>query len=180
MGHSRIRRALPTAGIILSASLSFACSKEKPAETPEPAPAATPADDNNAPGKDPAQAQIRISPGIAEACGITDSNTFFAYNSAKVSSVSAGVFKQLADCFTTGPLAGKTMRIVGFTDPRGDEEYNMVLGGRRADNVALALTNAQLPKAQLQTSSRGEIEARGSDEASWATDRKVELFLADE
>jgi hypothetical protein len=65
MGHSRIRRALPSAGIILGASLSYSCAKEKPTETPEPAPAAAPADDNSAPGKDPAQAQIRISPGIA-------------------------------------------------------------------------------------------------------------------
>ena len=180
MGYSQIRRTLPSAGLILCASLSYGCSKEQPAESPEVAPATAPADENNAPGKDPEKAQVRISPRIAEACGISDSNTFFAYNSAKVSSVSAGVFNQLAECFTTGPLAGKDMRIVGYTDPRGDEEYNMVLGGRRADNVALALQNARLPKEQMQTSSRGEIEARGDDEASWATDRKVELFLADE
>ena len=34
-----------------------------------------------------------------------------------------------------GPLAGRSMHLVGHADPRGPSEYNMALGQRRADSV---------------------------------------------
>jgi peptidoglycan-associated lipoprotein len=161
---------------IISAS-ALACSSNKPAETPassEPEPEAS-----ALPGKDPGQAQVKISPRIAEACGIQESEAYFAYNSAKVSGNADGLLVKLAECFTTGPLAGQKMNVVGHTDPRGDDEYNMTLGGRRADNLAAALANKGLPAGQMSSTSRGEAEARGTDEQSWKNDRKVELLLAD-
>ena len=130
-------------------------------------------------GKDPGQATVQVSPDIAKACGISETDTYFAYNSSKLSSTSDTLLQKLATCFTTGPLAGKTMSLVGHTDPRGDEEYNLTLGGRRADSVKGALANKGLPAAQMQTTSRGEMEATGSDESSWSKDRRVEITLVD-
>lgn len=120
---------------------------------------------------------VKVDPSIAQACGISEPEAYFEYNSSKVSGAADGVLQKLATCFTTGPLAGKTMGVVGHTDPRGDEEYNMALGGRRADNIKAALVKKGLPDRQMQTTSRGEMEATGSDEASWAKDRRVELTL---
>jgi peptidoglycan-associated lipoprotein len=88
------------------------------------------------------------------------------------------VLKKLADCFSTGPLKGKRMRLVGHADPRGDEEYNRVLGQRRADNVKNAISGEGLASAQMETVSRGEDDANGTDDAGWAKDRRVDIVLA--
>lgn len=125
--------------------------------------------------KSPERSQIEISDGIREACGITESNAYFAFNSAKLSSSAQDVLNKLAECFSTGPLKGIEIKLVGHTDPRGDEEYNMALGGRRADNVKQALVRLGVDDEQLSTTSRGEMNAVGSDEKSWALDRKVEV-----
>lgn len=172
------RRVSSIAVTVLLSTLSLACSGNKPAETPEAAPAEEPSADA-LPGKDPSKSEVKIGPRIAEACGIDESETFFSYNSAKLSKSADGLLVKLTECFTTGPLAGQNMNIVGHTDPRGEDEYNMTLGGRRADAVSAALTEKGLPAGQLSTTSRGEAEARGTDEAGWASDRKVELLLAE-
>jgi peptidoglycan-associated lipoprotein len=78
----------------------------------------------------------------------------------------------------TGPLKGRSMRLVGHADPRGNEEYNMALGGRRADNVASAIASAGMDSARMATSSRGKMDATGTDEAGWAKDRRVDIMLA--
>jgi peptidoglycan-associated lipoprotein len=70
------------------------------------------------------------------------------------------------------------MNLVGHADPRGEEEYNMVLGGRRADNVQHFLVSVGLPTGQAMTTSRGEMDATGTDEAGWAKDRRVDVVLA--
>ena len=69
------------------------------------------------------------------------------------------------------------MRLVGHADPRGDEEYNMVLGGRRADNVKSAIVQAGLHSSKIATTSRGEMDATGTDEAGWEKDRRVDVML---
>ena len=72
------------------------------------------------------------------------------------------------------------MNLVGHADPRGEEEYNMVLGGKRADNVKHTLDdrrpvlNAQ---ATMTKASRGEMDGTGTDDASWAKDRRVDVVL---
>jgi peptidoglycan-associated lipoprotein len=70
------------------------------------------------------------------------------------------------------------MRLVGHADPRGEPEYNMVLGGRRSDNVKSYLVRKGLPDAQAETTSRGEMDAVGTDDTTWAEDRRVDIALA--
>jgi peptidoglycan-associated lipoprotein len=144
---------------------------EAPPATAAPAPSQKPDDD-------PSKGQINISDEIKKACGITDSEAYFAYDSANVQPAARAVLQKLATCFTTGPLKGRTMNLVGHADPRGEEEYNMVLGGKRADNVKHLLTGLGLPDAQATTTSRGEMDATGTDEAGWAKDRRVDIVLA--
>ena len=171
--------------LTLAASALTACGSEAtpPAESPTveaPAQEAAPADDGKKPGDNPSQSQINIDERIKKACGLTDTEAHFAYNSANIRESDKAILKKIADCFTTGPLKGQTMLIVGHADPRGEPEYNVVLGGRRADNVGSAMMRAGLPEAQLQSSSRGELDATGTDEASWSAHRRVDILLAED
>jgi peptidoglycan-associated lipoprotein len=69
------------------------------------------------------------------------------------------------------------MKLVGHADPRGEDEYNMVLGGRRADNIKNAIVTAGMSGAKVDSTSRGEMDASGTDEAGWSNDRRVDIML---
>ena len=161
-----------------------ACGGEqKPPAAPSgntEAPVATAAPEPNPakPDDDATKGQINISDEIRRACGISDAEAYFDFDSANIQPAARATLQKLAKCFTDGPLKGRRMSLVGHADPRGEEEYNMVLGGRRADNVKHALTGLGLPDGQASTTSRGEMDATGTDEASWAKDRRVDIVLA--
>jgi peptidoglycan-associated lipoprotein len=127
--------------------------------------------------KDPNQGNVNIDPEIRKACGINEKDAFFAYNSARLDDRARTVMEKLAKCFKDGPLKGRSMHLIGHADPRGDEEYNLLLGGRRADSVRGVLTKFGLGKDRITTTSRGEMDASGVDPAGWAKDRRVDVTL---
>jgi hypothetical protein len=86
----------------------------------------------------------------------------------------------LASCFTEGNGRGKGLKFVGHADPRGQTDYNFALGQRRAGAVAQYVMARGVAEDRVESSSRGELDARGSDEASWQQDRNVEILLAGE
>jgi peptidoglycan-associated lipoprotein len=141
--------------------------------TPPPAPIAN----NPKPDDDASKGNINISDEIKKACGISDAEAFFAYDSANIRPEDKAVLTKLATCFTTGPLKGREMRLVGHADNRGEDDYNMILGQKRADNVKSAIVSAGMTAAKALTTSRGELDATGSDEASWSKDRRVDIML---
>ncbi|HEY5958779.1 MAG TPA: OmpA family protein [Polyangiaceae bacterium] len=175
------------ASLVYSASfvlLFVACggAEKKPVETPTaptaPAVAAAPAPAKQSDvDNDPTRGNLNIEDAIRKACGITDAEAYFAYDSANVKPEYRAVLKKLAVCFTTGPLAGKVMRLVGHADPRGEESYNLALGGQRADNVKRIIVAEGMTAAKTETSSRGEMDATGNDESGWAKDRRVDVML---
>lgn len=144
-----------------------------PATAPPPAAPAN----NPKPDDDASRGNINISDEIKKACGISDAEAFFAYDSANIREQDKAVLSKLATCFTTGPLKGREMRLVGHADNRGEEDYNMLLGQRRADNVKGAVVNAGMTAAKTLTTSRGELDASGGDEPGWAKDRRVDVVL---
>jgi peptidoglycan-associated lipoprotein len=157
----------------------FACASEK--RTPARAPvAAAPPATTSSPQADPSQTQsdIRIADEIRRACGISDADAHFAFDSSLVRDGDYPVLRKLVACFASGPLARREMRLVGHADPRGDDEYNLVLGGSRADAVKRFLIQGGLSQAQVATSSRGEMDAKGVDEVTWNRDRRVDILLA--
>jgi len=172
-----------SAAVLVLACLPIACggSEAKPPATPAAAPAPPPpaapppANVDN----DATKGQLNIDPSIRKACGISDTEAYFAFDSANVNSQYRGVLKKLADCFMTGPLKGRLMRLVGHADPRGEESYNLALGGQRADNVKKLIVDEGMATAKVETTSRGEMDATGTDEASWAKDRRVDVVLGD-
>ncbi|MBN2193207.1 MAG: OmpA family protein [Polyangiaceae bacterium] len=122
------------------------------------------------------KAQIVVSDRIREACGISDAEAYFEYDSAQISRAGNALLERLADCFSTGPLKGVTMVLVGHADSRGSDEYNMVLGSRRAEAVKVALGGFGLDGDVVTTSSRGEMEATGIDTETWSRDRRVDVM----
>ena len=101
----------------------------------------------------------------------------FSYDSANVKQEFRNTLVALADCMKEGGLEGKDLLLVGHADPRGEEDYNMALGGRRAESVRTALHSLGVQKTRMDVSSRGELEATGTDDASYAKDRRVDIKL---
>jgi peptidoglycan-associated lipoprotein len=126
----------------------------------------------------PTSGSIHIEDRILKACGNIPT-AHFAFDSAAVQPDAAAALDALARCFSTGPLAGHRMMLTGHADPRGETEYNMGLGQRRAGSVGNYLTGRGVSRGQVSSTSRGALDATGTDEAGWARDRKVEVTLAD-
>jgi peptidoglycan-associated lipoprotein len=127
----------------------------------------------------PTAATVVIAPEILRACNIPDSDAYFAFDSSKLTSFDESSLDALATCFTSGPMAGRALRLVGHADPRGPSEYNMTLGQSRADAVSGYLTTHGLRQGQATTTSRGAMDATGREETGWAHDRRVDVYLGD-
>jgi peptidoglycan-associated lipoprotein len=167
-----MRSAIPAIVLVTLIAL-FACSRRgdgvEPPRTPDPSVARAPA--NATP--------VVISKDIREACaGYEMPRAYFEYDSASVRSEYQSEFSGLVRCFTEGPLKDRRLTVVGHADPRGGFDYNMVLGNSRAEAVRRELARAGLEERRVSTSSRGEMDAAGKDEATWARDRRVDLALA--
>ena len=73
--------------------------------------------------------------------------------------------------------SGVQVRLEGHADERGSREYNIGLGERRAQSVRRMLMIQGASASQISTVSFGEERpvAMGSDEISWAQNRRVEI-----
>jgi len=127
--------------------------------------------------REPTRGTIAISDEIRAACGIPDEDAFFAFDSASIESTDIKPLDAVARCFTTGPLAGRSVHLVGHADPRGPSEYNMTLGQHRADSVDGYIGRRGVQASRMVTTSRGAMDATGQDEAGWAHDRRVDVQL---
>jgi peptidoglycan-associated lipoprotein len=101
----------------------------------------------------------------------------FSFDEATLPADERSLLHQIAACVTTGPLKGRQLHLVGRADPRGEQEYNMVLGGSRASTVKSYLTQDGVPAGQITTTSRGKLDATGTDEQGWQQDRRVDIDL---
>ncbi|MEJ5988977.1 peptidoglycan-associated lipoprotein Pal [Ramlibacter sp. PS3R-8] len=72
---------------------------------------------------------------------------------------------------------GRQVVIEGHTDERGGREYNLALGQRRSEAVRRALGLLGVTDSQVEAVSFGKEKpsAVGSDESSWAQNRRAEL-----
>jgi len=126
----------------------------------------------------PSSGSIHIEDKILKACGDIPVARF-AFDSTAIEGEAATALDALARCFATGPLKGKGMRLVGHADPRGEVEYNLALGHKRAGSVGEYVAKKGVEQGKIAASSKGEFDATGIDEDGWARDRKVEVFLAE-
>jgi len=126
---------------------------------------------------------LSISGEIAKACGITSradgkaAAPSFDFDSAALAPEDRTMLAQVAKCLSDGALRDRSVSFVGRTDPRGEPEYNMTLGGSRADTVHRYMVDLGVGRERMNTTSRGEMDATGTSEAGWAQDRRVDIEL---
>lgn len=121
---------------------------------------------------------IPVSPDIARDCKLKlDDSPEFAFDDSTLTDVDCSALDAIATCLTTGPLQGDTIRLVGRADPRGGAEYNMALGARRAKGAADYLGEQGMQATNIERTSRGAMDAKGNDEATWAIDCRVDVLL---
>jgi peptidoglycan-associated lipoprotein len=165
--------------------VSIGCAHEsKPAVVPTTTsvPVAPPQLAPAAPGK--TNSTIYLSDRLRQACGIATIESVkdapkFDFDKQAILAEDRDVLAQVAQCLTTGPLKGRSVRLVGRADPRGTQEYNMALGERRSNAVMKYLGALGVSAAQLGETSRGALDATGSGEAAWQQDRRVDIDLLD-
>lgn len=70
-----------------------------------------------------------------------------------------------------------SITIEGHCDERGNEEYNLALGERRAHAVREYLANLGIPASQMRTVSYGEAKpaVMGHSESAWKYNRRAEF-----
>ena len=122
-------------------------------------------------------ANVAIDDAILRACHIRSDEAYFPFDSSKLESSDMSPLSAVAKCFADGPLKGHSLKLVGRADPRGDDEYNMVLGQSRADRVGDALHRDGLGRDRMTSTSRGDLDAKGHDESGWTKDRRVDVLL---
>ena len=126
---------------------------------------------------------LAMSGDLVSMCGITPADSgakpTFAYDKDELTQEDRTILEQLATCLTTGKLAGRSVSLIGRADPRGTEEYNLGLGSRRSQSVGSYLERFTVPQTQLTVSTRGSIDATGTDDATWQKDRRVDIQLQD-
>jgi peptidoglycan-associated lipoprotein len=127
---------------------------------------------------------LSVSNAIAKACGIAaraDGKQVapsFEYDSAALAEEDRVLLGQVAKCLTEGALKGRSVNLVGRADPRGEPEYNMTLGGSRSDTVKRYMVDLGVGREHMLGTSRGEMDATGTNESGWAHDRRVDVELA--
>ena len=162
------------------ASLSSACGGTSPPARTASAVAAPRAQNAIEPtnaARAPESGVVQISKEIRKACGISDADAFFAFDSVRLQKHDIPVLDKVASCFTSGPLRGHSVKLVGRADATGPAAYNMELGLRRADSVAGYLTHQGMRPTQTEATSRGASDAQGTDDRTRAQDRRVDLLL---
>lgn len=102
---------------------------------------------------------------------------FFEYDEANLTSQTESRLRAKLDILRNNP--GVQLRMEGHADERGTSEYNIALGNERAEAVIQFLTNFGLDAGRFTAVSYGEERptASGSDEASWARNRRVEFVI---
>ena len=168
--------------VTLGAGISACGGDKKPAETvTSPVPSAPPPPTTGAPGKSDKMA-VNVDDDIIKACNLKFENVEdspkFDYDSESLTPGEKSVLEAIAKGLTVGPLKGKAVDLVGRADPRGETEYNMTLGAKRARSVHSFLGGLGVPGDKLRDTSRGELDAKGTDEDGWRKDRRVDVRLS--
>lgn len=178
---------MKTMTLILVLGAAVGCSHDKPkAAKTTPDVAARPEPTPSKPAPVSVDQDTQVSPGIALSgdlvamCNIKASQSTspkFDFDKDELTSDDRAVLDQLAACLTTGPAKGKSVALIGRADPRGTDEYNLGLGSRRAHSVSQYLSRLGVGEPQMSVTTRGALDATGTDEAGWQEDRRVDVQL---
>jgi peptidoglycan-associated lipoprotein len=128
-----------------------------------------------------ANGNVAVSGDIAQACKIDFNNVDrapkFDFDDSSLEPQDRGVLQQVATCVTSGPLKGRSLKLIGRADPRGEVEFNFVLGEHRASAVDDYLAQLGVDRHKLVETSRGKLDATGTNDQGWQRDRRVDISL---
>ncbi len=161
-----------TAKLLVSAALiaTAACSKKKPADLPPPPPTA--AAPSTAPEPAPVSSIVPGSRADMLAQAGTDT-VYFDTDKHDLDAEDMATLAKHAAWLAKNPAVRAT--IEGHADERGTREYNLALGERRANAAKNYLVANGVDAARISVISYGKERpvAMGSDEASWAQNRRA-------
>jgi len=96
----------------------------------------------------------------------------FDFNESALTTEATATLARDADCLKK---IGRAVTLVGHTDPRGTQEYNLALSEKRAQSVRDHLGRLGVDGTKVSVLPRGSLDAKGTDEPSWAQDRRVDF-----
>ena len=99
---------------------------------------------------------------------------YFEFDKAILNSEARAALSLHAQTLKANPV---NIRLEGHADERGTREYNMALGERRANSARDFLIQEGVNSSMIEVISYGEESpaSMGSNEESWALNRRVEL-----
>ncbi len=113
-----------------------------------------------------------IEPSGNNPCGLQA--VYFGFDSPKIGDEAAQQLRDVAECLKNN---GSLVYLEAHADPRGTEEYNIMLTDKRGQGVKKFLEDLGVGNELMQVISKGSLEASGSDEGSWSQDRRVEFVF---
>lgn len=97
---------------------------------------------------------------------------FFKFDSAALAANDDRVLQPLVDELTK--YEGTTIVLDGFADPRGSDNYNVILSGKRSEAVREKLISMGAPQERIVLGLHGE---EGDRRESYADDRRVTAWI---
>ncbi|HTP29576.1 MAG TPA: OmpA family protein [Anaeromyxobacteraceae bacterium] len=118
----------------------------------------------------PSNSNTKLSANHLMADGI-----YFGFDSSALEPASQEILSSFGRLLTSHPDVH--VRIEGNCDERGTEEYNLLLGQKRADSAKTYLLRMGANHAQIRAISYGKNRPRsvGHDEAAWRQNRRDDL-----
>jgi peptidoglycan-associated lipoprotein len=158
-----------------------ACKKKQPV-VPDPTPSQpTPTNPTVTPPSNPGPVAVdsaAIKAGWTAAARATLSDVInFEYDSDQLTPESRAKLDAKLALMNANPTV--RVRIDGHCDERGTDEYNLVLGRRRAEIAKRYLTDRGIDASRIETMSFGRERpvAMGSSEEAWAQNRRDEFSI---
>ena len=115
---------------------------------------------------------------VGEGIQVTfESGLLFDFDSDRVKSTAQANLRNLAASLKEYP--NSSLLIVGHTDAKGSDDYNMTLSQRRASAAAQYLVTQGVDAGRLQTLGLGETEpkAPNDSESNMSQNRRVEVAI---
>ena len=159
------------------ASLVLAGCAGKPKELP-PQPVAASTSTREAPPLPPQPAGPVPGSQADFMASVISDTIHFDLDKYAIDSESEGILRSQAQWLARYPA--KSVTIEGHCDERGTREYNLALGERRANAAKNFLIGLGVDAGRITTVSYGKERplALGSDEASWAKNRRAVTITA--
>lgn len=166
-----MNRPLMTMMLLASASMLAACSKKPPEQLPPP-PSQTVNPSQPGPQVQPTGPMVGTQAHFAAAVG-SSTTIYFDTDRYNIDSQDAAALQAQAQYFARYPQI--TFTIEGHADERGTREYNIALGEKRATAAKNFLASLGVDPGRIAVVSYGKERpvALGSDEASWARNRRA-------